>query len=212
MMTQTHCLIAATLLAKPERPRVQNMAIVLGSLTPDLAIFGLFILSKFQGWSEQKLWSEIYFSEPMLTLTTIFNSLPLYSILLLCCILMLGANGKPITQGWFQKSDVGPFGNSSLTLGLFALAAITHLLGDFPVHVNDAHPHFWPFSDWRFQSPISYWDDRYHGKLFSFIEAVLGVVMSVFIFRRFNNKFVRSLTVFGICAYVFVHLYFSLVL
>jgi len=187
MMTQTHCLIAATLLAKPERPRA-----------PDLAIFGLFILSKFQGWSEQKLWSEIYFSEPMLTLTAIFNSLPLYSILLLCCILMLGSNGKPVTQSWFQKIDVGRFGNSSLTLGFFALAAITHLLGDFPVHVNDAHPHFWPFSDWRFQSPISYWDHRYHGKLFSLIEAVLGVAMSVFIF--------------GICAYVFVPLYFSLVL
>jgi len=33
-----------------------------------------------------------------------------------------------------------------------------HALFDFPLHHDDGHRHFWPFSEFRFDSPVSYWD------------------------------------------------------
>jgi len=33
-----------------------------------------------------------------------------------------------------------------------------HCLADFPLHTEDAHRHFWPFSDFRLDIGISYWN------------------------------------------------------
>ena len=212
MMTQTHALMAATLLAKPERRLSHNWAILLGSFAPDAAIFALVLVSKFKDWSAQQLWSEIYFSEPMLTLTAVANSLPLYCLVLFFCVLLylikdhdfVGASSVSRKFASYKSIFAGS------ALGLFALAAIIHLLGDFPVHASDAHPHFWPLSDWRFQSPISYWDHRYHGHFFSVFEAALGVLMSILLFRRFKTIYVRILLALAITAYIVVPIYFSL--
>lgn len=214
MMTQTHCLMAAALLANPKRPRRHNAAILLGSLVPDVAIFSLFVWSKFANIPEHTLWQETYFSEPMLTLTAIGNSMPLYVLVLLVGLLISQFETK---QG--RIAEVPRPGQTCSwhprvisALALFALAAITHLLGDFPVHAADAHPHFWPFTDWRFHSPISYWDHKHYGHVFSVAEAVLGIILSIIVFRRFKVSYVRALTLLAICAYVAVPLYFSLVL
>lgn len=97
-------------------------------------------------------------------------------------------------------------------MALFALAAITHLIGDFPVHANDAHPHFWPISDWRFASPISYWDRNHHGAVFCVFETILGILLSIIIFRRFTLLAVRVLTGLAVISYLAVPIYFSLAL
>lgn len=207
MMTQTHTLLAATLLASPQRPVRHNAAVVLGSLVPDFAIYVLFIWSKFAGIPERQLWREIYFSEPMLTFTAISNSFPLYLVILLTAIMLYKTHQKipSVTneqlKGWAIVTGTA--------LGLFALAAITHLMGDFPVHANDAHPHFWPVTDWRFHSPVSYWNRRQYGDVFSLFEAALGVILSIILFRRFKAKWVRALTAIAILAYIAVPLYFS---
>ena len=216
MMTHTHSLMAAALLADPERPRRHNAAILLGSFIPDAAIFSLFVWSKFANIPEQILWQETYFSEPMLTLTAIGNSLPLYSLILIMAVLVVLSKTvqQPIAVAP-RPSESGPcswrLGITS-ALVLFALAAIIHLLGDFPVHAADAHPHFWPFTDWRFHSPISYWDHNHHGHVFSIVEATVGIALSVIVFRRFNVAYVRVLAVLTMCAYVAVPFYFSLML
>ena len=53
---------------------------------------------------------------------------------------------------------------------------ILHCLTDLPLHHDDAHAHFLPLSNWRFESPISYWDARHHGRLIAAVEMlfVLG--------------------------------------
>lgn len=214
MMTQTHSLIAVALLAHPQRPIKQNVAILIGSLIPDVAIFCLFIWAQFQGVSGQELWQDIYFSEPMLTFTAIGNSLPLYGFLLLVFVSIAILRSKHTTlptNSLTTKNNLWTYISGS-TMALFALAAITHLLGDFPVHASDAHPHFWPFSNWRFESPVSYWDDKHHGQIYSFFEAILGVLLSVIVFRRFKNVFVRILTGLAILFYIVVPIYFSLTL
>ena len=212
-MTQTHTLIAAALLAKPRRPAKHNVAILLGSLAPDAAVFALFIWSKFAGIPERQLWREVYFSEPMLTYTAIVNSLPLYLAVLLVGIFWVKTSRQKLPAGESrqQNKSIRVLATSS-ALGLFALAAITHLFGDFPFHASDAHPHFWPFTDWRFHSSISYWDRRHHGDLFSLIEAFAGVCLSVVLFLRFKSKWIRAMTLIAICAYLAVPAYFHFVL
>ena len=214
MMTQTHGLIAAALFASPSRSRFHNSVVLLGSLAPDLAIFALFFWSKVQKIPEKTLWQDLYFSEPMLTVTAITNSLPLYFFVLLIALLISLLHDKP--RNAIEPPDTTLRATrlwqliSRSALALFAFAAITHLFGDFPVHAADAHPHFWPFSDWRFHSPVSYWDHRPYGNVFSYAEAVLGIALSVIIFRRFRTPSIRALVVLTMCAYVAVPLYFSL--
>lgn len=214
MMTQTHTLIAATLFAGRQHSARHNAAILFGSLVPDLAIFALFIWSKLAGIPERQLWREIYFSEPMLTFTAVGNSLPVYVLILIGGIFLVQKRTTVRVTVADQRASQEPISYwgliTSSAICLFALAAITHVLGDFPVHVSDAHPHFWPFSDWRFHSSISYWDRSHHGGLFSLLEGMLGIMLAVTLYRRFHVRWVRALTVLAILAYAAVPAYFIL--
>ena len=97
-------------------------------------------------------------------------------------------------------------------VALLALAALVHLAGDLPLHADDAHRHFWPLTDWRFHSPVSYWDPAHYGGAFSIIEAVLGVALCVVLWRRFRAAWVRALLALAALTYVAVPLYFTLAL
>lgn len=44
----------------------------------------------------------------------------------------------------------------------FLLGWIGHNILDLPTHAEDARPPFWPFSRWRFKSPVSYWDRKFY--------------------------------------------------
>jgi hypothetical protein len=198
--TQTHLLVAAALFAKPDAPK-RNAALIIGALLPDAAIFGLFGWAVLTGVPQSELWGRIYFSEPMLTFTAIGNSAPLYVAIALL--------------GWFwARSRTGAPAEEPLptlpALTVLGLAALTHLAGDFPVHVDDAHPHFWPFSDWRFRSPISYWDSAHHGRAFSAFEAALGLSLAVILMRRFRALWVRGLLAIGVAGYLAIPVFWFL--
>lgn len=216
MMTQTHFLIAAALFCRPDRPPRQNIAVLAGAFAPDAALYTLFVWSKIAGIPEGYLWNVVYFAQPMATFTAIFNSVPLYALIAIFGIAMVkpasvelaGPHG-PDTPVGFARFLAPSHTNMAL---LFGLAALTHLAGDLPVHAGDAHPHFWPVTDWRFVSPVSYWDPRHFGGQFAIFEALLGVVLSVILFRRFKAWWIRALTVLLVVAYVAVPAYFYLVL
>lgn len=215
MMTQTHFLVAAALLCRPDRPARQNAAVLAGAFAPDAAIYGLFVWSKLAGIPERRLWDEIYFSEPMTTLIAIGNSAPLYALIAIIGIALV----RPASVELAGPHGAMPIGFARFTAPvttnmalLFALGALTHLAGDFPVHAGDAHPHFWPLTGWRFVSPVSYWDPAHFGAQFSMLEAVLGVALSVVLFRRFRALWVRILTVVVLTAYLAVPAYFIVVL
>ncbi|MBV6656330.1 MAG: hypothetical protein KI785_01040 [Devosiaceae bacterium] len=193
MNTQTHLLVAAALFAKPDKPK-RNTALIIGALLPDLAIFILFGWAVVTGVPQSELWGRIYFSEPMLTFTAIGNSAPLY--------------GAVALLGWaWARARTGASLPELPVLTILGLAALTHLAGDLPVHVDDAHPHFWPLTDWRFRSPVSYWDVNHYGRAFSVFEAALGVALTVLLFRRFKTLRVRI--ILGLCfaAYIIVPLF-----
>lgn len=196
MNTQTHLLVAAAIFAKPDRPK-RNTALIIGALLPDAAIFALFGWAVLTGVPQEVLWREIYFSEPMLTLTAIGNSAPLYAAIALAAwAYARWRTGRPLP--------------ALPTLTVLGLAALTHLAGDFPVHADDAHPHFWPLTDWRFRSPVSYWDNAHHGRAFGAFEAALGITLAAILFFRFKALWVRALLALCVLAYLAVPVFWYL--
>lgn len=193
MNTPTHLLIGAAVLARKKdggAGRWRNEAVLAGALLPDAAIFFLFAWARLvQRASEQELWSRIYWSEPWQSLFAIFNSAPLYAALVLI--------GVAARQSW---------------LTLLGLAALLHLAFDLPFHHDDAHIHFWPFTDWRFHSPLSYWDEDHHGDWVSLAEVALSLGLIYLLWRRFENRIVRAALLLALASYLAVPLYFNLML
>lgn len=187
MNTPTHLLISVALLAKPDAPR-RNMAVIFGALIPDLSIYILFVWAKFVVQVlEYEIWRQLYWQEPWQTLSGLSNSIPLYAMLV-----MLG-----LWRGW-------PL------LVIAGASVLLHLAFDFPFHASDAHRHFWPFSDWRFHSPLSYWDGEHHGEFVRIFELTMAIVLMGIVFRRFKEVWVKVALAIGLVSYAAVPLYFML--
>jgi len=60
------------------------------------------------------------------------------------------------------------------------------------VHNDDAHRHFFPFSNYRFISPFSYWDRNHYGSIVSFVEMLL-VLLSTFRLFGFVHSYVGKI-------------------
>jgi hypothetical protein len=217
-MTQTHLVIAAALFARPGKPR-RNAAALLGAIVPDLGIYGLWIWSKLAGVSEVTLWGEIYWKPQIREMTSAFHSIPVYGgLALLAWLLTRPITQVPVSGGFsIDPDNKGPkpivragAARENWPLAIFALAGLTHASGDFFVHVADAHAQFWPFSQWRFVSPVSYWDPAHYGTQFSIFEACIGVVLTLLLIRRFRSLIIRLLLLVLLAAYVAVPAYFQL--
>jgi hypothetical protein len=178
MMTQTHLLIASGLFIRAGQPK-RNMAVIAGALAPDVVIYVLFVYAVITGIPQSTLWNETYWAESWQAWVAVGNSAPLYGGLLLTSLLV--AAPKDGRARW-----------ESLP-ALFALAALTHLAADLPLHNDDAHSHFWPVSDWRFQSPFSYWDRDHHAGVLAPLELLLGFGLLTLLFRRFKRRGTRIL-------------------
>ena len=196
-MTQTHLLIAGALFAKPGE-KLRNTAVIVGALVPDAAIYFLFLWSKVMAIPERKVWDELYWQEPWQSWTAAGNSIPIYMGLLVLGVVLLRTAGSVWRIGLF--------------FAFLALAALVHIAGDLPVHVHDAHRHLWPLSDWKFISPISYWNPDHHGGIFSIFEVGLGLLLAVALFRRFTTIWVRAVLGLVIVAYLAVPIYFTFML
>ncbi|MEM9573321.1 MAG: hypothetical protein AAF996_17785 [Pseudomonadota bacterium] len=162
MNTIAHMVIASAVLAKRDHP-TRNWVVVAGSFVPDASMFVFFAWSRLQGWSGDETWNVQYWMEPWQTLGAISNSFILFG--LLCAL------------AWWRKW---------LFLGALSAAALIHLGLDFPLHANDSHRHFWPLSDWRFFSPVSYWDPAYNGWLGGLIESIITLGAIAVLWARFN--------------------------
>ena len=82
------------------------------------------------------------------------------------------------------------------------IGALLHVAGDFPVHHDDAHRHFFPLSDWRFASPVSYWDSSHYGDLFFPAELAVAAVLVDWLSRYYRDPVNKA--VVGVLAVVLV--------
>lgn len=192
MMTQTHLLIAAAVFARPGE-KARNTAALVGGVLPDLALYTLLAGGLIAGITLEEMFSQRYWSPAWQAAMSPGNSASAFLLVL--------AVGYGLSQGDRHRQ---------LGLVLIALggAALAHIALDFPLHVDDGHTHLWPFSDWKFVSPVSYWDPAYFGNWVRPVEFVIGMVCLVVIFRRFKARWVRALTIAGMAAYVLEPLFF----
>ncbi|MEL7284115.1 MAG: cobalamin biosynthesis protein CobQ [Pseudomonadota bacterium] len=163
MNTVAHMVIAAAALSRPQSPK-RNWAVLLGAFVPDASMFVFFAWSRIQGWSGEETWSVQYWNEPWQTLGAVSNSFVLFGVLLLLAL----------HRKWVLVSAA-------------CAAALIHLALDFPLHADDAHRHFWPVSNWRFFSPVSYWDPDYNGWLGGVIESVFTLGALIVLWVRFTS-------------------------
>jgi len=168
MNTPTHLIAASAVLARPGA-QIRNRAIIAGALIPDLSIYLMSAWAILAGRMNEELWQVTYWQEPWQTLGAVTNSVPLAF-----AIFALG-----IWRRW-------------PALQVFAGAMLIHAALDFPVHAEDAHRHFWPFSDWRFHSPVSYWDPQHHGLWGGLLDCGVLFAGIALLWARFTAVWVRG--------------------
>lgn len=168
MNTPAH--IAASLLLWRNEPGWRGaLAVAFGASLPDLPMFGFYAYQRINGRSEGQIWSTLYFENHWQTLFDVFNSIPLALAAIVICIAI--------------RQPLGV---------LVAASAAVHMLCDLPVHNDDAHRHLWPI-DWRFASPVSYWDPKHFGFVFAPLELLFAVAASWFVASRGAHKPMRVL-------------------
>lgn len=183
MNTPSHAIINLFLLGKQSLPQA-NLPIFLGAILPDIPIF------LFYGWakliasqSEKQIWSESYYKPFCQNIVAIFHSIPLA---------LLGW----LIADYFQWES----------LQILFISLVLHCLGDLPVHNDDAHRHFFPLSNYRFISPISYWDRKHHGAIVSLIELFLVFLATVPVFHLLHSCIGKTLLIFINVIYLYYFL------
>lgn len=205
MNTQTHILLGAVLFAWRREGSGQKMAAagttgaLAGSLLPDASLFVMWGWAKATGVPERVIWETLYFDAGWQFAGAVTNSIPVYLALALAAY-GLGARLKPATDQ--------PIPAHAVLTG--ALAALVHTACDLPLHAGDGRPHFWPLSNWIFNSPVSYWDPAFHGDIWQPIEIALAVGLMTLLARRFKSLPVRLLLGATFLSYAVMAAYWSL--
>lgn len=164
MNTPAHLIVGATAFTRKDARSV-NLAVIAGSLAPDLSLYilaayALFVLDI----PDFIVFGELYYSEQWQGIFAIDNSFLLWAALL-------------AFASAFRLR----------VLLFFALAGLLHLATDFPLHHDDGRMHFWPLSDWIFRSPVSYWDPAHHGNIVGFLEIGICAALCIVLFRRYSG-------------------------
>ncbi len=171
MNTPTHMIIGGALWAWRDKPGSLIAAFV-GGLAPDISVLVMvFYSTRIAGLSEREVFGTLYFSDDWQRLFAIDHSFAVWSVLLATALLL----------------------RRSMFIA-FSGAGLAHAAIDFLTHHHDARQQFWPFTDWVFRSPVSYWDPGYWGNVVAPIEALVVVVLTALILRRMSEWWQRLLT------------------
>lgn len=185
MTTPAHAALSLIVLGRSER---NALPVALGAVAPDVPMLVFYLWERLVlGVSESRIWSERYFDPGWQVVFDIPSSIPLLGIAL-CILLVL--IGRRSTAGHIPSAGVtaSPRRAKLTASTLFVASMILHALGDLPLHREDAHRHFFPFSDWRFTSPVSYWDPDHYGGYAAVAEIVLVLAVSAFLFRAYRGR------------------------
>lgn len=141
-----------------------TLAALAGAMVPDLSLYLL------AGWhllvlgtSPNVVFDQYYYSPAWQQIFAVDNSFIFWGI--------------GLVLGLWRRSDWGV---------AFAGAGLLHLALDFPFHTDDARMHFWPLTDWKFFSPISYWDGARGGDVVGWIELAIVIGATFALFLRFR--------------------------
>ena len=170
MTTHSHAILNIALLSKRDKPFLHRYAFI-GAVIPDLPLFIFFIVeSVIRKTPQRELWGSVYFTEAWQNFFDIFNSVPLILILL----------------------GIGYYLLNSEKITVFAWSLLIHCVFDFLTHHDDGHHHFFPLSDFVFESPISYWDRDHYAAIVAPIERVVILAASIYLFPRLKTRLARG--------------------
>lgn len=163
MNTPAHLIFGLAAFGKVDAPKVTAAALA-GAILPDLSLYllagtHLFIL----GTDPQIVFGEMYFSDAWQSIFRVDNSFIVWGFVL--------ALGLALRKAWVIA---------------LAGAALLHIGLDFPLHHDDGRAHFWPITNWIFESPVSYWDRNHYGEIVGTIEITISLILCVFLWRRYK--------------------------
>lgn len=177
MNTQSHAIINLFLLRKIYGDKKHNIPyfhrlVIFGSILPDLPMFFFFAFYTFLGVSQNTIWGELFFRADWQVLFNMFNSIPLFLMVVLIAVLV-----------------------KNKSVFVFGIANLMHFFVDMLLHQEDGRAHFYPFSNYKFHSPISYWNPEYFGGIFSVFETLLILGLSIPLWKGLKNKWARALII-----------------
>ncbi|MEK6216727.1 MAG: cobalamin biosynthesis protein CobQ [Boseongicola sp.] len=180
MNTPAHLLIGAAVFGKVNQ-KGTTIAALFGALTPDLS---LYVMVSASIWvlniSPAIVFDELYFSDAWQRVFAIDNSFILWG---LACAVAVWRRSAIFTA--------------------FTAAALLHLALDFPSHTDDARMHFWPVTNWVFESPVSpvsYWDRRAYAGVVGPFEVTLSCGAAFLIWRRNEPRLIMVIAAFLLAA------------
>ena len=170
MNTPAHLIFGLAAFGDPKRKAVTAAALT-GAILPDASLYlmagaHLALL----GTSPDVVFGELYFSDAWQSIFRVDNSIVLWAIAFV----------------------VGFMARSQVVMALCG-AALLHLCLDFLLHHDDGRAHFWPISNWIFQSPVSYWDSNHFGNIVGPVEVAFSMAVCVYLWRRFVGRWMRAL-------------------
>ena len=185
MTTPAHAALSLIVLGRSER---NALPVALGAIAPDAPMLVFYLWERLvRGVSEGRIWSERYFDPGWQVAFDIPSSIPLLA-LVLGLVVLFGRRAASAAPGLEPGVTTGLRHGLRTAPALFVASMILHALGDLPLHREDAHRHFFPVSDWRFTSPVSYWDPDHYGGYAAVGEVVLVLAVSVFLFRVYRGR------------------------
>lgn len=209
MNTQSHVLMGAAFFGRPV-PRLA-WAGAAGGILPDLPMYTIVAVLGLLGYSLSDIFDRLYWEPWWQIANAIGHNFLLWGALTIGSALVIVRRRAGLAPAFSASSASVPAGATDGTTTLlfaFSASALLHSLIDFLTHRDDAHMHFWPLSDWRFRSPVSYWDARHFGNWFGLFEAALGIGLILVLFRRYRSRPLRAGLLVALGLYVAVPAFF----
>lgn len=198
MNTPAHLIIGAAVFARPGDKAASSAALA-GAIIPDLSLYvmaanELLIRNTDPGI----VFGQMYFSDEWQRIFAIDNSVFLWAAVLVMGLALQGNRAADLGNAAMSPaSRMKSFPVRANWVAVLGGAALLHLALDFPFHHDDGRAHFWPLSNWIFESPLSYWDPAHFGQIVGPLEGFLCLWLCVLLWRRFRGWPARSMIAAG---------------
>ncbi len=174
MNTPAHAALSLLLIGRAER---DALPVAVGALAPDAPMIVFYAWERLvRGVPESVIWSERYFDPAWQTVFDIPHSIP---------ILFFGIAAIFLVR---RRAGATKQGSRWRVAVLFLASMLIHAFADLPLHREDAHRHFFPLSDWKFMSPVSYWDPSHFGGYAVIGEIIFVFAVTVYLYRRYEGR------------------------
>lgn len=181
MNTPAHLLIGLAVCSRRDVRHSGKFA-ALGGLLPDLSLYllaggSMFLLNI----PAERVFGELYFSPEWQAIFAIDNSFIIWGLAFFAALAL-----------------------RNLPMIALSGAGLLHLATDFSLHNDDARRHFWPLSDWVYQSPLSYWDSHHHAAAVAPFGLLAVLIAAGILWMRWPNWRLRAVVMIACLAEIWV--------